>query len=35
MDDGTNDEFVSDMDGTTQGATNDMETNLDQVRLSS
>jgi hypothetical protein len=29
MDDGTNDELVSEMDGTTLGAINDMETNLD------
>jgi hypothetical protein len=35
MDDGANDELVSEMDGTTQDATNDMETNLDQVHLSS
>ncbi len=35
MDDGANDELVSEMDGTTQDATNDMETNLHQVHLSS
>jgi hypothetical protein len=35
MDDGANDELVSEMDGSTQDATNDMETNLDQVHLSS
>ncbi len=35
MDDGTNDELISGMDGITLGATNDMETNLDQVHLSS
>ncbi len=29
MDDGANDELVSEMDCTTQDATNDMETNLD------
>jgi hypothetical protein len=29
MDDGANDELVSEMDDTTQDATNDMETNLD------
>jgi hypothetical protein len=35
MDDGANDQLVSDMDGSTQDATNDMETNLEQVHLSS
>ncbi len=35
MDDGVNDKLVSEMDGTTQDAINDMEANLDQVRLSS
>ncbi len=35
MDDGANDKLISEMDGTTQDATNDMETNLDQARLSS
>jgi len=35
MDDGANDKLVSEMDGTTQDATNDMETNLDQTCLNS
>jgi hypothetical protein len=35
MNDGTNDKLVSEMDDTTQDATNDMETYLDQARLSS
>jgi hypothetical protein len=35
MDDGANDELVSEMDIITQVGTNDMETNLDQVCLSS
>jgi hypothetical protein len=35
MDDGANDESVSEMDGTTQDASNDMETDLDQARLNS
>jgi hypothetical protein len=35
MDDGANDELISEMDGTTQDAINDMETNLDQACLSS
>jgi len=35
MDNGANDELVSEMDDTAQDATNDMETYLDQVHLSS
>jgi hypothetical protein len=35
MDDGANDELVSEMDGATQDATNDMEIDLDHVRLNS
>jgi hypothetical protein len=35
MDDGANDKLISEMDGITQDATNDMETNLDQAHLSS
>jgi hypothetical protein len=35
MDDGANEKLISEMDGTTQDATNDMETNLDQACLSS
>jgi hypothetical protein len=35
MDDGANDKLVSEMDGTTQDATNDTETYLDQVHLNS
>jgi len=35
MDDGANDKLVSEMDGTTQDATNDMEIDLDQAHLSS
>jgi hypothetical protein len=35
MDHGANDELVSEMDGSTQDATNVMEMNLDQVHLSS
>jgi len=35
MDDGANDELVNEMDSTTHDATNDMEIDLDQVRLSS